>query len=91
MRRGPALLAALGLLLVAVGGVLVAGADGVEQVVSGGRSQPPAAQAYTSTLTLAFDDAVVWTRVHLTGLALAVTGALLLAGLGGWVLGRRGP
>ena len=45
--------------------------------------------AYSSTLTLTYDDAVVWTTAHLTGLALAAAGGLLLAAVGGWLLGRR--
>ncbi|MGY1695959.1 MULTISPECIES: hypothetical protein [unclassified Geodermatophilus] len=47
--------------------------------------------AYDSTLTLTFDDgwAVLWDRGHLVGAGLLVAGALVLAGVGGWVLGRR--
>ncbi|SHN72876.1 hypothetical protein SAMN05660350_02028 [Geodermatophilus obscurus] len=46
--------------------------------------------ASSSTLTLTFDDAVVWTPAHRTGPALAAAGGLLLAAVGGRLLGRRG-
>jgi hypothetical protein len=47
--------------------------------------------AYQSELTLMFDDgaSVLWTTNHLLGAALVVLGLLVLAGLGGWLLGRR--
>ncbi len=63
---------------------------GVEEVAYGGSYEPLPADAYSSTLTLTYDDAVVWTPAHLAGLALAAAGGLLLAAVGGWVLGRRG-
>jgi hypothetical protein len=90
-RAAPWLLAVLGVLLLVAGAVLFAGAgaDGVEEVVYGGSYEPLPADAYWSTLTLTYDDAVVWTPAHLTGLALAAAGCLLLAAVGGWVLGRR--
>ncbi len=92
-RAAPWLFAGLGVLLLVAGAVLFAGAgagaDGVEEVVYGGSYEPLPVDAYSSTLTLTYDDAVVWTTAHLTGLALAAAGGLLLAAVGGWSLGRR--
>ena len=88
-RAAPWLLAGLGVLLPVAGAVLFAGADGVEEVVYGGSYEPLPADTYSSTLALTYDDAVVWTPANLTGLALAAAGCLLLAAVGGWVLGRR--
>ena len=47
--------------------------------------------AYQSALTYTFVDGgtVLWTGGHLVGAGLAVLGALVLAGVGGWWLGRR--
>jgi hypothetical protein len=47
--------------------------------------------AYQSELTLTFPDGptVLWTSEHLIGAALVVAGLLVLAGLGGWLLGHR--
>ena len=81
-RAAPRLLAGLGVLLLGAGAVLFAGADGVEEVVYGGSYEPLPADAYSSTLTLTYDDAVVWTPAHPTGLALAAAGCLLLAAVG---------
>ena len=89
-RAAPWLLAALGLSLVVTGVVLFAAANRVEEVVYEGSYEPLAVDAYSSTLSLTYDDAVVWTRAHLAGLVLAATGALVLAAVGGWSLGRRG-
>jgi hypothetical protein len=49
------------------------------------------ADAYRSELTLTFGDGatVLWTTDHLLGAVLVVVGLLVLAGLGGWLLGRR--
>ena len=88
-RAAPWLLAGLGVLLLVAGAVLFAGADGVEEVVYGGSCEPLPVDAYSSTLTLTYDDAGVWTPAHLAGLALAAAGGLLLAAVGGWLLGRR--
>lgn len=49
------------MLLLVAGAVLFAGADGVEDVVYGGSYEPLPSDAYSSTLTLTYDDAVVWT------------------------------
>ncbi|NYJ07888.1 hypothetical protein [Petropleomorpha daqingensis] len=47
-------------------------------------------RAYQSSLTLSFEGGtVLWTGQHLLGAGLAVLGLLLLAGTGGWLLGRR--
>ena len=89
-RAAPWLFAGLGVLLLVAGAVLFAGADEVEEVGYGGSYEPLPVDAYSSTLTLTYDDAVVWIPAHLTGLALAAAGGLLLAAVGGWVLGRRG-
>jgi heme/copper-type cytochrome/quinol oxidase subunit 1 len=47
--------------------------------------------AYQSELTLSFGDrwTVLWTGTHLLGAVLAVVGLLVLAGVAGWLLGRR--
>ncbi|MGY1842825.1 hypothetical protein [Modestobacter sp. SYSU DS0875] len=52
---------------------------------------PETTEAYESELTLTFDagPTVLWTQQHVTGAGLLVTGLFVLAGLGGWVLGRR--
>jgi heme/copper-type cytochrome/quinol oxidase subunit 1 len=46
---------------------------------------------YRSDLTLGFSDrwTVLWTGTHLLGATLVVLGLLVLAAVGGWVLGRR--
>jgi heme/copper-type cytochrome/quinol oxidase subunit 1 len=44
----------------------------------------------TSTFVSATDRTVLWTTEHLLGAGLVVLGALLLAAVGGWLLGRRG-
>ena len=51
----------------------------------------PRTAAYDSTLVLSFDDrwTVLWTARHLLGAGLVVAGLLVLAALGGWLLGRR--
>jgi hypothetical protein len=43
----------------------------------------------TSTFVSATDWTVLWTSGHLLGAGLVVVGALLLAAVGGWLLGRR--
>ncbi|MGY1793875.1 hypothetical protein ACI796_07810 [Geodermatophilus sp. SYSU D00525] len=46
--------------------------------------------AFESTLTLTSGPGtVVWGTGHLVGAGLAVAGALVLAAVGGWALGRR--
>jgi hypothetical protein len=52
--------------------------------------EPGDPQPYTSSLTVTFDDwSVSWGRQHVLGALLAVGGLLVLAGVGGWLLGRR--
>jgi hypothetical protein len=89
-RAGPGLVAAAGLALV-VAGVAVFWAANV-----GGAGVPEAAYAplepgqparYTSVP--ASGGAVLWTLQHATGAAVVVLGLLVLAGIGGWLLGRR--
>jgi hypothetical protein len=50
-------------------------------------ARPPG--AYESALFLSDGWSVFWTGWHLLGAALAVLGLLVLAGLGGWLLGLR--
>jgi cytochrome b subunit of formate dehydrogenase len=46
--------------------------------------------AYRSSLTVSFDGgSVLWTGRHLLAAGLAVLGLLVLAAVGGWLLGRR--
>ncbi len=93
MRRAlPWVVTALGLALVVVG-VAVAWPTGAPGTVTyGGSYEPllPAGRAYTSTLELTVDGTVTWwTAGDLTGAGLAVLGALVLAAVAGWALGRR--
>ena len=90
----PGLVAGVGALLV-VAGVVV--------FVIANRSGGPADFGWTayaplsetrdlaSRVTLSFADrwTVLWTGGHLLGAALVVLGLLTLAGIGGWLLGRR--
>jgi hypothetical protein len=52
---------------------------------------PVSGQAYQSELILGAPDGwtVLWFGGHLTGALLVFLGLLVLAGLGGWLLGRR--
>ncbi|WP_336029460.1 hypothetical protein [Geodermatophilus sp. FMUSA9-8] len=93
MRRGlPWAVAAFGLSLV-VAGIAVFWWTNTHPVPpSGWSAYAPleADRAYESRLTLTVDSGwVSWSGGHLTGAGLAVVGALVLAGLGGWALGRR--
>jgi heme/copper-type cytochrome/quinol oxidase subunit 1 len=90
----PAFSAALGLVLVVVGVVVfaIAGRSPAEfGWTSYAPLEPGAPGPYRSGLTLSFDDgwAVLWTGGHLLGAALVVLGLLVLAAVGGWLLGRR--
>jgi hypothetical protein len=50
----------------------------------------PAESAHERTLTVTSDGgSVLWDPGHLVGAGLLVAGALLLAAVGGWALGRR--
>ncbi|MGY1650481.1 hypothetical protein [Geodermatophilus sp. SYSU D01119] len=92
MRRAlPWGVAALGLVLV-VAGVAVFWRENLPGTVTYGGSYAPLTptRAYESSLQLSFDRVdVLWTYRHLAGAGLAVLGALVLAGVGGWALGRR--
>jgi heme/copper-type cytochrome/quinol oxidase subunit 1 len=81
-----------------LGGALVAG--GVILFALANRSpadfgwaaySPLSSTVYRSESTLNFDDgsAVLWTGQHLLGAGLVVAGLLVLAGVVGWLLGRR--
>ena len=93
MRRAlPWLIAALGGVL-AVAGVAVfasANSSGVGWAGYMGEAPlEPITEAYQSDLILFSDGAVLWTRQHALGAVLVVLGLLVLAGFGGWLLGRR--
>ena len=94
MRRAlPALLGALGGVLVAVGVAVFWRANTRSWVVYGGGYAPlEPGSAYESRLTLSFDRpwTVLWTAGHLAGVLLVVAGLLVLAAMTGWWLGRRG-
>jgi hypothetical protein len=53
--------------------------------------EPVPGGPYRSDLTLTFHDGwtVLWTAGHLVGAVLVVLGLLVLAAVGGWLLGRR--
>jgi hypothetical protein len=92
-RALPALLGALGAVLVIAGGTVFWLANTAPATTVYGGSYEPLrpGSAYESSLTLTFDDrwTVLWTGGHLAGALLAVAGLLLLAATGGWLLGRR--
>jgi hypothetical protein len=82
--------AAVGLLVV-LSGVATFWWTNTHPSVSYAGSYEPS-PAYGSTLTLQLDDppfTVSWDTGHLVGLALLVTGLLVLAGVAGFALGRR--
>jgi hypothetical protein len=88
-RALPWAVAVLGTAL-AVAGVAVFWRTNTTPAVAYGGSHAPLTEAYDSTLTVTFDGGtVLWTRGHLVGAGLLVAGALVLAAVGGWVLGRR--
>ena len=97
MRRlVPGLVALAGYVLVLVGVVVfnLANVVGRPPASFGWSAYSPLEQtqsAYQSALTFASVDGgtVLWTGGHLVGAGLAVLGALVLAGVGGWWLGRR--
>jgi len=51
--------------------------------------RPGEPRAYESVVSFPPDGSVLWTSWHLAGAGLVVLGLLVLAVLGGWVLGRR--
>ncbi len=94
MRRAlPALLGALGSVLVGVG-VAVFWLTNARRWTAYDGSYTPLepGSAYESRLTLTVDDrwTVLWTAGHLVGALLVVSGLLVVATTGGWWLGRRG-
>ncbi len=93
MRRAlPWVVAASGVLLVALGVAVAWPSGGPTTLTYGGSHEPllPAGSAYESTVELTLDDTLTWwTAGDLAGAGLAVLGALVLAAIGGWVLGRR--
>ena len=93
-RRMPALVAALGAVLVVVGVVVFVAANrpGAPRDFGWAAYRPLEPQvAYRSELTLDFDDrwSVLWTGGSVIGAALVVAGLLVLGVVGGWWLGRR--
>jgi hypothetical protein len=95
MRRAlPWLLTGLGAVLVAAGAVVFTAANrGAADF--GWSSYAPLEQTgrtARSAIIYTFSDGttVLWTGQHLLGAGLVVLGLLVLAGVGGWVLGRRG-
>ena len=92
----PGLVALTGYVLVLVGVVVFNLANVVDRPSAdfGWSAYAPLEEtqrAYQSALTYSFVDGgtVLWTGGHLVGAGLAVLGALVLAGVGGWLLGRR--
>ncbi|MFD2092390.1 hypothetical protein [Blastococcus deserti] len=91
MRALPAVSAALGLLLALAGVVVFAVANRSPAEFGWTSYAPLEPEVYDSSLTSAFTDrwTVLWTGGHLVGAALVVLGLLILAGVGGWLLGHR--
>ena len=92
MRRAvPWLVAGLGAVLVAAGAAVFAAANrgGADFGWSSYAPLEQAPSAYRSAITFS-DGSVLWTGRHLLGAGLLVLGLLVLAGVGGWLLGRRG-
>ena len=92
MRRAvPWLIALLGAAL-AVAGVIVFAAANRGPVDVGWSSYAPLTRdvgEHRSIVTFSDGVTVLWTRQHLLGAGLVVAGLLVLAGVGGWLLGRR--
>jgi hypothetical protein len=89
----PAVVAGLGVVLVLTG-IAVFAAANTGPADFGWSSYAPLEPQMTdpfatSTFVPATDWAVLWTTEHLLGAGLVVLGALLLAAVGGWLLGRR--
>ncbi|MGY1821820.1 hypothetical protein [Geodermatophilus sp. SYSU D00079] len=91
-RAAPWLAAGAGTALV-VAGVVVSWWAGTARWVTYGGSYTPlvpgAPSAYESRLELDLDGTVLWTWRHAAGAGLVVLGLLVLAAVGGWLLGRR--
>jgi hypothetical protein len=96
MRRAPLLLGVLVWVLVAAGVTVFWFADRAGGPAGTGYTGsyeplPPAgSEAYRSVLFLSYDEwTVLWTSTHLVGAGLLMGGLLVLAGLVGWLIGRR--
>jgi hypothetical protein len=92
-RALPALLGALGVLLVGAGVAVFWWTNTRRWTAYGGSYAPlEVGSAYDSRLDLGFDRpwTVLWTGGHLAGAFLVVAGSLVLAATVGWWLGRRG-
>ncbi len=92
MRRAlPWSAALLGGALVVGGGIVFALANGSPADL-GWAAYTPVEEtgAYQSSLTVTFaGGGVLWAGQHVLGAGLVVAGLLVLAGVGGWLLGRR--
>jgi hypothetical protein len=90
-RAVPWLVALLGAALAVAGAVVFAAANRAPDDF-GWSSYAPLTRyeiGYQSAVTFSDGTAVLWTREHLLGAGLLVLGLLVLAGVGGWLLGRR--
>jgi hypothetical protein len=87
----PWAVAALGPALVVAGVAVFWRENRPGTVVYGGGYAPlTPSSAYESSLELTVGQVdVLWTAGHLVGAGLVVAGALVLAAVGGWALGRR--
>jgi heme/copper-type cytochrome/quinol oxidase subunit 1 len=90
----PAVVAALGVALAGSGVVVfaVANRSGTPADFGWSAYAPLEPQVgHQSRLTVSFSDrwTVLWTGGHLLGALLLVLGLLVLAAVGGWLLGRR--
>jgi hypothetical protein len=91
MRRAlPWIVAGLGVVLVAAGVAVFAAANRGPVDFGWASYGPlePSQSAYQSALTFS-EGTVLWTGEHVLGAGLLVLGLLVLAGVGGWLLGRR--
>ena len=94
----PGLVAAAGVLTALAGVAVFWRANTAGPLAGGSAAYTPLepGPAYQSSLEITFDDpaadrwAVLWTAGHAVGAALLVAGLLLLTGLAGWLLARRG-
>ena len=95
MRRAPVLVGALGWVLMAAGitAFWLANRPGEAGWTAYTGSyeplQPGGSSAYESVLLLSDGWTVLWTGTTLLGAALLVLGLVVLAGLAGWLIGRR--
>ncbi|MFW3169127.1 hypothetical protein [Geodermatophilus sp. CPCC 206100] len=92
-RAAPWAVTAVGLALVAAGAVVFRLANTATWTAYSGSYAPLVPEgspaAYRSELVLSVDGSVLWTWRHAAGAGLVVLGLLVLAGVGGWALGRR--